>query len=75
MLSAEVQSALEELREDAVLPHPVKVRDMMLRTRLNPEQALELNREFQQYLSMFGETQKIGLGILERLARGEPKNP
>jgi hypothetical protein len=28
--------ALEELKEDALLPHPVKLRDMILRTQLGP---------------------------------------
>ena len=27
--------ALEELQEDALLPHPVKLRDMILRTKLD----------------------------------------
>ena len=29
-------TALEELRDDAVLPHPVHLRDMILRTKLDP---------------------------------------
>ena len=69
----DAKTALEELREDAVLPHPVRLRDMILRTKLGPEAALELNREFQQYLSQFGELQKIAGGILEKLAAGELK--
>ena len=28
--------ALEELQEDALLPHPVKLRDMILRMRSGP---------------------------------------
>jgi hypothetical protein len=67
--------ALEELKEDAVLPHPVRLRDMILRTKLDADHALDLNREFQNYLSHFGETQKIALGILEKLAMGELKTP
>ena len=39
--------ALEELQEDAVLPNPVHIRDMIVRARLDPDQALELNRKFQ----------------------------
>jgi hypothetical protein len=69
----DAQTALEELREEAVLPHPVKLRDMILRTKLDAATALELNREFQDYLSHFGETQKLGALILEKLAQGEPK--
>ena len=30
----DVKSALDELKEDAVLPHPVRLRDMILRTCL-----------------------------------------
>ena len=67
------RQALNELKEDALLPHPVHLRDMMLRTRLDPETAVELNREFQNYLSHFGETQKIAADILEKLAAGQPK--
>ena len=65
--------ALDELRDDATLPHPVHLRDMILRTKLDPTSALDLNREFQDYLARFGETQKIGREILERLAEGVRK--
>ena len=68
-------TALEELTEDATLPNPVHVRDMMLRTQLPPNDALDLSREFQSYLTHFGETQKIAQIILEKLAAGVPKNP
>ena len=51
-------SPLDELRDDAVLPHPVHLRDMILRTKLDPTTALDLNREFQDYLTRFGELQK-----------------
>jgi hypothetical protein len=61
-------TALEELRDDAVLPHPVHLRDMILRSKLDATSALDLNREFQDYLARFGETQKIGREILERIA-------
>ncbi len=73
MYHYDVKSALEELKEDAVLPHPVRLRDMILRTKLDAGHALDLNREFQNYLSHFGETQKIARDILEKLAVGEPK--
>ena len=65
--------ALDELRDDAILPHPVHLRDMILRTKLDANSALDLNREFQEYLSQFGETQKIARGILERLSEGVRK--
>jgi hypothetical protein len=64
----DAQSALDELREDAVLPHPVRMRDMILRTQLNAGDAVEMNREFQSYLTHYGETQKIALEMLEKLA-------
>ncbi len=70
----DAKAALEELKEDAVLPHPVRLRDMILRTKLQADSALDLNREFQNYLSHFGETQKIARTILEKLAVGTPKN-
>jgi hypothetical protein len=65
--------ALEELRDEAVLPHPVHLRDMILRTKLQAPQALDLNRDFQEYLTQFGEAQKLARGILERLAAGVRK--
>jgi hypothetical protein len=65
--------ALDELRDEAVLPHPVHLRDMILRTKLDANSALDLNREFQEYLAQFGEAQKIARGILERLSEGVRK--
>ena len=67
------KTALDELRDDAMLPHPVHLRDMILRTKLDPTTALELNRDFQEYLTSFGEVQNTARGILERLATGERK--
>ena len=69
----DVRSALDELREDALLPHPVRLRDMILRTSLDATEALELNREFQNYLTQYGGTQKLALEILERLSHSEAK--
>jgi hypothetical protein len=65
--------ALEELRDDAVLPHPVHLRDMILRTKLDATLALDLNREFQDYLARFGDLQKIARDILEQVASGTRK--
>ena len=65
--------ALEELKDDAVLPHPVHLRDMILRTKLDATLALELNREFQDYLARFGDLQKIAREILEQVASGTRK--
>jgi hypothetical protein len=69
----DIQAALEELNEEALLPHPVRLRDMILRTELDPSAALEVNREFQDYLARFGEAQKAGRAILEKLATSRPK--
>ncbi len=75
MYHYDARTALEELKEDAVLPHPVRLRDMILRAKLGADDAINLNREFQNYLSHFGETQKIARSILEQLALGGPKTP
>ncbi len=64
-------TALEELTEDATLPNPVHVRDMILRQRLNADKSLELNRLFVEYQKLFGEAQKLGKNILKQLA-GSP---
>lgn len=61
-------TALEELSEEAILPNPVRVRDMILRRRLTPEHSLELNRLFVEYQKFFGEAQKLGKEILKQLA-------
>jgi len=61
-------TALEELTEDATLPNPVHLRDMILRKRLTPDKSLELNRLFTEYQKFFGETQKLGKELLKQLA-------
>lgn len=66
--------ALEELQEEALLPHPVKLRDMILRNQLGPQDAKLLNHEFQDYLTRFGALQKLGRTILEQLAMGQRKS-
>jgi hypothetical protein len=73
MYHYDARIALEELQEDALLPHPVKLRDMILRTKLDAQDAQVLNHDFQEYLTRFGELQKIGQGILEKLATGQRK--
>jgi hypothetical protein len=65
--------ALEELQEEALLPHPVKLRDMILRNQLGPQDAQLLNHDFQEYLTRFGELQKIAREILDKLANGQRK--
>ncbi len=62
-------TALEELNEEALLPNPVHLRDMILRGHPAPEHALELNRQFLEYQRLFGEAQKLGKRLLEELSR------
>jgi hypothetical protein len=69
----DVRAALDELNEDAVVPHPVRLRDMILRTQLDANSALDLNRIFQSYLSQYGKTEKVAREILEKLAANKPK--
>jgi hypothetical protein len=44
---------------------------MIVRSKLKPDQALELNRKFQTYLQAFGDTQEIAKRILQELAGPE----
>ena len=66
--------ALEELNEDALLPHPVKLRDMIMRIKLAPNEAQVMNSEFQDYLTRFGELQKVARTMLEKLSTGARKS-
>src|SRR5258705_11917570 len=59
MYHYDAKIALEELTEDALLPHPVKLRDMILRVQLGPQEAQIMNSEFQDYLTRFGELQRV----------------
>jgi hypothetical protein len=61
------RTALEELSEDATLPNPVHVRDMILRKRLDADKSLALNRMFVEYQKAFGEAQRLGKEILKQL--------
>ena len=62
-------TALEELNEDAVLPNPVRLRDMMLRAHLDADHSLEYNRLFVEYQKRFGELLKLGRELLEGLGQ------
>jgi hypothetical protein len=62
-------TALEELNEDAVLPNPVRVRDMMLRAHLDADHSLQYNRLFVEYQKRFGELQELGRQLLEGLGK------
>lgn len=68
------KTALEEVAEEALLPNPVHVRDMILRAQLTPDRSLELNRMFLDYQKRFGELQKLGKELLAQLA-GESSKP
>jgi hypothetical protein len=61
--------ALDELKDEVVLPNPVHVRDMLLRAKLDAEHALEMNRKFLEYQKNFGEAQKLVREILQALVR------
>ena len=61
-------TALEELKEEAVLPNPVHLRDMLLRAHLSADRSLELNRMFVDYQRQFGELQKQARELLAALA-------
>jgi hypothetical protein len=74
MYHYDAATALEELQEDALLPHPVKLRDMILRHQLGVEDAKSINQQFQDYLGRFGEAQKIAQGILQKLASSTRKS-
>lgn len=63
-------TALEELREEAILPNPVHLRDMLLRAHLSADRSLELNRLFVEYQRHYGELQKQAREILNHLASG-----
>ena len=63
-------TALEELKEEAVLPNPVHLRDMMLRAHLSADRSLELNRQFVEYQKHFGELQKQARSLLDALVQG-----
>ncbi len=63
------KTALEELTDEAVLPNPVHLRDMLLRAKLDPEHSLELNRKFLEYQKNFGDAQKLARDILQALNR------
>ena len=61
--------ALEELTEDAHLPNPVHMRDMMLRAHMDADHSLETNRLFLEYQRHFGEAQKLAKELLNGLKK------
>jgi hypothetical protein len=65
------KTALEELTEDATLPNPVHMRDMMLRAHLNADHSLECNRIFLEYQKNFGTAQKLAKNLLSELSKAQ----
>jgi hypothetical protein len=70
----EARDALDELREEAMLPPPGRMRDLILHSEHDPAQAFELNREFQSYLKEYGALEKRAARLLAALAAAKPKN-
>lgn len=68
MYHYDTATALEELSEEAVLPNPVHMRDMILRAHLQPERSIEANRLFLEYQRHFGKAQKLGKELLKGLS-------
>lgn len=60
-------TALDELKEEAILPNPVHVRDMMLRAHLSADRSLEMNRLFLEYQRQYGDLQKLARDLLSQL--------
>jgi len=47
---------------------------MIMRIKLQPGEAQTMNQEFQDYLTRFGEIQKVARTILEKLSAGARKS-
>jgi hypothetical protein len=73
MAPYDAQQALDDLLDDSRLPHPVRLRDVILRTQLDPDTALGINRRFQDYLAHYGETEQLARTILGELLLHAPK--
>lgn len=69
MPAANPLDVLQDLKEEAMLPNPVKLRDMLFHAKLTPDLSLELNRQFTEYQKHFGEALKLGQQILSKLAK------
>jgi hypothetical protein len=68
MPTSDLRQVLDDLNEEALLPNPVKMRDMLFHAKLAPDQSLELNRQFTEYQKHFGEALKLAKQILAKLA-------
>jgi len=69
MPTPDPKDVLQDLNDEALLPNPVKVRDMLFHAKLAPDQSLDLNRQFTEYQKHFGEALKLAKQILGKLAR------
>lgn len=69
MYHYEPTTALEELNEEALLPNPVYMRDMILRAHVGAERSTDLNRLFLEYQKNFADAQRLARSILNELAR------
>jgi len=67
MSTPDPHQVLEDLNDEALLPNPVKVRDMLFHAKLAPDQSLELNRQFAEYQKHFGEALNLAKQILGKL--------
>jgi len=65
--------ALEELTDEGAIPDPRHLRDMILRSDLTAEEALEMNRLFLKYQPLFAEAQKLAGAVLKKLAESHRK--
>ncbi len=72
MPNLDPKQALVDLEEEALLPNPVHVRDMIFRTHLDSDQLLQANRKLKEYLKAYGSTQELASSILTILA-GAPQ--
>lgn len=61
------EQALQELKEEGLLPNPVHLRDMLFRARPQGADSIELNREFQDYIKHYGQCVELGRQILEKI--------
>ena len=68
MPTVDPRETLQDVNDEALLPNPVKVRDMLFHAKLAPDQSLELNRQFTEYQKHFGEALKLAKQILAKLA-------
>lgn len=68
MYHYDVQTAMEELKEESLLPNPVHVRDMLFRNHPQGGTAVELNKELQEYFKHFDAARRAAERILSELA-------